>query len=228
MTKIIVTITPPTPNGDLHIGHLAGPFLSADVFTRVQRQQGNDCVLVSYSDDYQSYMIRKGLEVSRDPIELARENTGKIKSTLAAANIAVDHWMQPFDNKYFADSAREVFDAAVASGRVHKRTTDEPYCKQCNRWGYEAFGRGRCNYCGSDSDASQCEECAYPPDAARMEQFSCKLCRTPFEWRPVERSYLDVASGVPKLDALFRHRAIRLPMNRWAEEVLQRDQKSGP
>ncbi|MFL6534778.1 MAG: class I tRNA ligase family protein, partial [Pseudomonas sp.] len=36
MSKFIVTITPPTPNGDLHIGHLAGPFLSADIFTRCQ------------------------------------------------------------------------------------------------------------------------------------------------------------------------------------------------
>lgn len=48
MSKYIVTITPPTPNGDLHIGHIAGPFLAADVFTRVQRQRGHDCVLVSY------------------------------------------------------------------------------------------------------------------------------------------------------------------------------------
>lgn len=222
MTKIIVTITPPTPNGDLHIGHLAGPFLSADVFTRVQRQQGHDCVLVSYSDDYQSYMTRKGLEVSRDPVELARENTAKIKSTLTASNIAVDHWMQPFGNKYFAEAAREVFDAAVATGRVTTRASDEPYCDRCKQWGYEAFGRGRCNYCGSDSDASQCEQCAYPPDAARMAQFSCKVCRTPFEWRPVERSYLNIAAGVPKLGALFKHRSIRRPMNIWAEEVLDK------
>lgn len=39
MNRFLVTITPPTPNGDLHIGHIAGPFLGADVFTRVQRQQ---------------------------------------------------------------------------------------------------------------------------------------------------------------------------------------------
>ncbi len=61
MSRFLVTITPPTPNGDLHIGHIAGPFLSADVFTRVQRQQGHDCVLVSYSDDYQSYMCAGAL-----------------------------------------------------------------------------------------------------------------------------------------------------------------------
>lgn len=82
MSKFIITITPPTPNGDLHIGHLAGPFLSADVFTRAQRQKGHDCVLVSYSDDYQSYMLRRGLEQGRDPVAIGEDNTRKIKISL--------------------------------------------------------------------------------------------------------------------------------------------------
>lgn len=50
--KIIVTITPPTPNGDLHLGHLSGPFLSADVFARRMKQLGHDAIVVSYTDDY--------------------------------------------------------------------------------------------------------------------------------------------------------------------------------
>ncbi|WP_371924820.1 class I tRNA ligase family protein [Pseudomonas sp. R5(2019)] len=52
-------ITPPTPNGDLHLGHLSGPFLAADVMQRVLRQRGHDVLFVSYSDDYQSYLPRK-------------------------------------------------------------------------------------------------------------------------------------------------------------------------
>ena len=54
MSKFLVTITPPTPNGDLHLGHLAGPFLAGDVCARVLRQLGHETLLVSYSDDYQS------------------------------------------------------------------------------------------------------------------------------------------------------------------------------
>jgi methionyl-tRNA synthetase len=90
MTKYIVTITPPTPNGDLHIGHISGPFLAADVFTRAQRQKGHECVLVSYSDDYQSYMLRKGMETNTDPVVLARRNTDRIEQSLAAVDIRVD------------------------------------------------------------------------------------------------------------------------------------------
>ncbi|RXT88614.1 hypothetical protein B1F69_19440, partial [Pseudomonas syringae] len=80
MSKFIVTITPPTPNGDLHIGHIAGPFLAADVFTRVQRQRGHECVLVSYSADYQPYRSRKGLVQCGDPVDVSTGHVGRAEA----------------------------------------------------------------------------------------------------------------------------------------------------
>lgn len=222
--KLIVTITPPTPNGDLHIGHIAGPFLSADVFTRVQRQQGYDCVFVSYSDDYQSYMKRKGLEVGRDPLELANENTGRIKATLRAADIDIDHWMSSYGNPYFLEAALEIHEAASRRGVIERHASQEPYCPKCRTWGYEAFGRGNCNYCGVDSDASQCENCAYPPEAALMSPFRCKVCGGEFEWPSVEREFLQIARYEEYLRGIYHRKPLRRPMDAWADEVL----RSGP
>jgi methionyl-tRNA synthetase len=135
MSKFVVTITPPTPNGDLHIGHIAGPFLAADVFTRVQRQRGHDCVLVSYSDDYQSYMLRKGLEQGVDPVELAARNSDRIEASLAAINIRPDNWMRPHGNAFFADAVREVFQKARDVGAIEFRDSSEAYCAACDVWG---------------------------------------------------------------------------------------------
>ena len=42
MAKTIITATPPTPNGDLHVGHLSGPYLAADVHARFLRARGQD------------------------------------------------------------------------------------------------------------------------------------------------------------------------------------------
>ena len=220
MAKLIVTITPPTPNGDLHIGHLAGPFLAADVYARVQRQQGHDCLLICYSDDYQSYMIRKGLELDRNPAVLAKENTAEIGATLKAANIDITHWMSTYGNPYFLDAAREVYEAGTRKGTIHSRRSKEPYCPKCRTWGYEAFGRGACNYCGTDSDASQCEKCGYPPDAARMEGFRCKLCGGSFLWPEVERQFLDVAAYHDYLRNLYLRIPIRPPLASWVSSVL--------
>lgn len=218
MSRFLVTITPPTPNGDLHIGHIAGPFLGADVFTRVQRQQGHDCVLVSYSDDYQSYMLRRGIELDRNHQALAEENTRKICETLELVGIRVDNWMQPRHNHYFLEAVTEIYDAACNAGAIYSKTTPEPYCAHCDKWGYEAFGRGRCNHCGVDSDASQCEGCAHTPDAARMAEFHCKLCGGEMAFIPVEREFLQLSAYHNFLQQLFRNKSLRPPMPQFLKE----------
>ena len=215
MAKYIVTITPPTPNGDLHIGHISGPFLAADVFTRVQRQRGHDCVLVSYSDDYQSYMLRKGMELKTDPVALAHANSDRIDLSLKAVGIEVDFWMRPQDNRYFAAAVAEVFEAAQAAGAIELRESMEPYCSHCNVWGYEAFGRGLCNFCGVDSDASQCEGCAQAPDASKMANFRCKLCQRPHTWTPAQRYFLKLSDFKQVLRALHARIPHRAPLDSW-------------
>jgi methionyl-tRNA synthetase len=221
MTKFVVTITPPTPNGDLHIGHLAGPFMSADVFSRAQRQRGHECVLISYSDDYQSYMLRKGMELGTDPVALAKSNTEKIKATLQAADVQIDHWMQPHDNPYFAEAVRKVYRAAEKSGALDVRPSLEPHCPKCDVWGYEAFGRGNCNYCGADSDASQCEGCAQEPDSKQMENFRCKLCGGPHDWKPVERVFLKLGKFRDVLRAVYRDASLRSPLGEWVKDTVE-------
>ncbi|MCR8998626.1 methionine--tRNA ligase [Rahnella perminowiae] len=212
---------PPTPNGDLHIGHIAGPFLSADVFTRVQRQQGHDCALVSYSDDYQSYMLRRGIELDRNHQTLAEENTRKICETLDLVGIHIDNWMQPQHNRYFLDAVTEVYNAAYHAGAIYSKTTPEPYCSHCDKWGYEAFGRGLCNHCGVDSDASQCEGCAHTPDAAKMAEFRCKLCGGKMAFIPVEREFLQLSAYHNFLKQLFNNKSLRPPMPQFLKEEFE-------
>jgi methionyl-tRNA synthetase len=220
MTNIIVTITPPTPNGDLHIGHLAGPFLGADVFTRCQRQRGYQCVLVSYSDDYESYMLRRGLELGRSPVDLAKENTAKIRDSLRLAGVQIDNWMSPHQNPHYVQAVTEVFRAAEVAGAIEWRDSDEPYCSNCNAWGYEAFGRGNCNHCGSDSDASQCEHCARTPNASKMQNFRCKLCGAKHEWRPVNRAFLKLSDFSRELSDVSDRATMRKSSRAWLRQVI--------
>jgi methionyl-tRNA synthetase len=221
MTKFIVTVTPPTPNGDLHIGHIAGPFLAADIFTRVQRQLGHDCVLLSYSDDYQSYMLRKGLETGEDPVALARRNTDRIEASLAAVDIRPDHWMRPYDNPWFAQAVAEVFGKLQEAGFIEYRDSPQAWCPDCQVWGYEAFARGQCNYCGADSDASQCENCAQAPDADRMTGLHCKLCSRPSQWRSTRRAFLRLAAFEPVLRERLLGRGWRAPLDNWLRDTLE-------
>lgn len=223
MTRILVTISPPTPNGDLHLGHLSGPFLSADVFTRARRLLGDEVILLSYSDDYQSYLRRKASELGRNERELASENALRIEDTLRLAQIDLDHFLHAFDNEYFKRAVSLFYRAAVNAGSVAWRTDRVPYCVTCDITGYEAFARGRCNYCGSASDASQCEACARAPDVRRMGELTCVLCKQPMGWREIDREFLILGRYRDALRAHYADRPIRPPLRQFIHSVLESD-----
>lgn len=109
---------------------------------------------------------------------------------------------------------------AKAAGALVWKTSMEPYCPDCKVWGYEAFGRGLCNFCGHDSDASQCEECGQAPDASKMKDFHCKLCGKPFEWRPVGRWFLKLGEFQHYLSGLHAEHPMRAPLHEWAENAI--------
>src|SRR5690348_117064 len=54
--RVIITAPPPTSNGDLHVGHLAGPFMALDAFRRYVELRGGEVVAATYSDDNTSYV----------------------------------------------------------------------------------------------------------------------------------------------------------------------------
>ena len=95
MAKTIITATPPTPNGDLHVGHLSGPYLAADVHARFLRARGHDVAYVSSSDDNQSYVVTTAHRLGMEPKALAAQQAERIRETLAMASIAIDAFTVP-------------------------------------------------------------------------------------------------------------------------------------
>src|SRR5205085_8788147 len=61
--RTLVISAPPTPNGDLHLGHLSGPYVAADVHARYMRMRGSDVVTLCGTDDNQSYTAVKAKQL---------------------------------------------------------------------------------------------------------------------------------------------------------------------
>jgi methionyl-tRNA synthetase len=217
--KFIVTITPPTPNGDLHIGHIAGPFLAADVFTRTQRLKGARCYLVSYSDDYQSYLKRKARESGTDDATLAKVNSAKIQESLRMTGIRVDHWLESYENRHFKDAVQMLYEFGLEHNLIKPKTSLEPYCEHCEVWGYEGFARGNCNHCGSSSDPSQCECCAMAPDSLEMTDLTCTLCHQPMVHKSVERMFFALPIVADALRERLGKAPMRAQLRTWINEA---------
>ncbi|MGY3685047.1 class I tRNA ligase family protein [Streptomyces sp. TE33382] len=152
----------PTPNGDLHLGHLSGPFFGADVFVRYQRMNGADAWHITGSDDYQSYVVAAGRREGRGPAETAAHYSAEILATLRLMDIDVHQYTATSQDGAYPDALRAFFSRLTASGAVAPRPGAALFDAVSGEYLFESAVTGRCPSCDADSGGNVCEVCLEP------------------------------------------------------------------
>ncbi|GLO68386.1 MULTISPECIES: class I tRNA ligase family protein [Oceanobacillus] len=178
MDKIYVTATPPTPNGDLHIGHLAGPYLAADIYTRFKKMQGHDITYITYGDDHQSYVPTTANNKSVDPVDLVKVNNRIIKNTLSSADIDIDLYKNPLGNDKHIKYVQSFFLKLYNNGKLKEKTKEILFCDSCEIHLFESFVKGVCPYCRSKSSGNLCEACGQINDPIELIDPKCTVCNS--------------------------------------------------
>ena len=150
----------PTPNGGMHLGHIAGPYLAGDIYARYQRARGRDVIFTTGTDDSQTYVIASAARAGIDPQELCDVSTAKIQHALAAIGISVDGF-GPFDEDY-KRSVIDYFTALHAAGMFRTKTVTLPYLERTGEFMVEGLIEGDCPVCLSSSRGGLCETCCFP------------------------------------------------------------------
>ncbi len=159
---IFVFSTPPTPNGDLHLGHLSGPYLGADVYTRFQRIRGRQAFHLTGSDDFQSYVVAKARELNSDPQSVAERFTREIMSTLESMDIEIHQFTVSSKADGYQMALQDFFERLVASHGVIRSREPAAFDKITGAYLYECDIVGRCPACGAPYGGNICEECGEP------------------------------------------------------------------
>lgn len=165
---VFVFSTPPTPNGDLHLGHVSGPYLGADVFVRFQRMNGVSAWHLTGSDDYQSYVVECARREGRTPAETAAHHGAEIAQTLRLMDIDVDQYTVTSTDPRYAEGLRAYFAKLVDSGRVAPREDAALFDAQTGDYLYEVDVSGRCPTCDEPAGGNICEECGEPNSCADL------------------------------------------------------------
>lgn len=176
MAKMIVTTAPPNPNGDLHVGHLSGPFLGADVMARHLRSQGHDVVHVGYIDEHSCYVPRRAQELGRPTRAVAHYFGSRIEQTLAAANMSPDFCGRPHRDSWHDETVQELFTRLWDRRALTEQSLPVFRCPQDGTYLYEAEIRGMCHFCGAPSDGFYCEECGRPQTSGLLREGHCTAC----------------------------------------------------
>ncbi|WP_370942123.1 class I tRNA ligase family protein [Amycolatopsis sp. cg5] len=158
--KAIVIDTPPTSNGDLHVGHLAGPFMAADVHARYLRALGRPVVFSSGTDDSQTYVLASARRKGLTPEGLCGQSWHDIKQTLVDMGISLDGFA-PYDDRYRASSLTFV-NALHAAGKFRLKKVLLPYSERQGEFLVEGLVCGYCPVCLVESRGGLCESCGHP------------------------------------------------------------------
>src|SRR2546430_308150 len=163
---LVVVAPPPTPNGDLHVGHLAGPYLSADVFTRFERLRGRAVVSAISTDENQTYVVTTAERLGRSARELAAQSHADVRRTLECAGIEFDVVGRP-DGAY-ASFVKAHLDALCTAGAFVEKPVEVLVDATTGKQLMESYVGGRCPVCFLDTRGNICESCGHPNDPARL------------------------------------------------------------
>jgi methionyl-tRNA synthetase len=206
---IFVFSSAPTPNGDLHLGHLSGPFFGADVFVRYQRMTGANAWHITGSDDFQSYVAAAARREGREPAETAAYYSDEILATLAMMDIEVHQYTATSRAAGYPAALQAFFSRVAAAPAVTTRDMPGLFDGETGQYLYEAHVAGGCPTCGSDSGGNICEACREPNFCVDLVEPRA----TASEARPREGSITQYTLSLHELsaDVAAHHRLGKVP-----------------
>ena len=184
---------PITPNGKMHLGHLSGPYLAADILHRYQQQQGEDTRFVTGVDANQSYVAQLAEQTQQAPDVIAQHYTLAFEQALAQAQIAPSVLLQPRADQHYQKLTQQLFAELLQAGWITEEKAEQPYCAQCDRHLYEAFIQGNCAQCQQPQVGQSCEHCGQVADVlAAVTDLRCSVCDSGLTLQTTSQYYFDL------------------------------------
>lgn len=165
---IHVSVAWPYANGDLHVGHLAGAYLPADIFARYHRLKGNHVLMVSGSDSHGTPISLEADKKGVSPREIFEHYHQRFLLTQQKLGISYDLFTHT-DTENHHKIAQDIFTALLERGYLYKEAQPLLYSRRESRFLPDRYVEGTCYICGFDSArGDQCDNCGNLLDATKL------------------------------------------------------------
>jgi len=166
--RYTITTALPYTNGPIHIGHLAGVYVPADIYARYLRLTGNDVAFIGGSDEHGVPITIKAKNEGVSPQDIVDKYHAIIKKSFEDFGITYDNYSRtsaPIHHK----TASEFFKTLDAKGEFIEETTEQLYDEEANQFLADRFVIGTCPKCGNEeSYGDQCENCGTSHNATDL------------------------------------------------------------
>ena len=157
--RTLVTCALPYANGPVHIGHLAGVYVPADIYVRYLRMKGEDVLYVCGSDEHGVPITIKARQQGVSPQDIVDKYHGIIKQSFTGLGINFDIYGRT-SSPVHAANASEFFRKLYDGGKFITRETEQYYDPEAKTFLADRYIVGTCPKCGNpDAYGDQCEKC---------------------------------------------------------------------
>ena len=156
--RTLVTTALPYANGPVHIGHLAGVYVPADIYTRYLRLQGEDVVMIGGSDEHGVPITIKAQKEGVTPQDIVDRYHTLIKDSMAGLGISFDVYGRTTSATH-RKTASDFFRKLYEAGEFIEKTSMQFYDEEADQWLADRYILGTCPKCGSEAYGDQCEKC---------------------------------------------------------------------
>jgi len=157
--RYLVTAALPYANGPVHIGHLAGCYLPADIYVRYQRAQKRDVKFVCGSDEHGVPITIRAMKEGITPQDVVDKYHAIIKDSFAQMGISFDIYSRT-SNKIHHDTSQAFFTKLFNDGVFEERESEQYYDEAKDIFLADRYIIGTCPVCGNDNAyGDQCEKC---------------------------------------------------------------------
>ena len=165
--RTTVTAALPYANGGVHIGHLAGVYIPADIYVRYLRLKKREVVFIGGSDEHGVPITIRAKKEGVTPQDVCDRYHKLIKDSFEEFGISFDVYSRttsPTHNKFASDFFRKLYD----DGKLVEKESEQYYDEEARQFLADRYIMGECPHCGNpNAYGDQCEKCG--SDLSPME-----------------------------------------------------------
>ncbi len=211
--KIFIGVAWPYVNGDIHVGHLAGYLIPADIFSRYCRFRGYETLMVSGTDCHGTPITVEADKRKITPQELVNEYHPKVLEIVKTYQATYDIFTSTTTENH-KKITQDFFLNLLKNGYILKQKSLQYYSEEEKRFLPDRYIEGECSYChAKDQRSDQCENCGRSLSPGELINPRSKLTGLPVILKETEHYFLDYSKLQKEIENFV------LPSTHWREWV---------
>jgi len=198
--RLLVTAALPYANGPIHIGHLAGAYLPADLYARYQRLKGRDVAFICGSDEMGVAILMRAIREDRSPEDIVDTYHPQIRENFDRFGMSFDYYGRTTSDRH-TETAQDFFRVLDQEDVFNLKTEEQLYDPEAEMFLADRFVVGTCPVCGfEEAYGDQCEQCGSTLSPTELEDPRSTLTDTTPELKETTHWYLPLEEMQPRLE----------------------------